>query len=84
MAFISEPEFWRRTDNRTISGLSSLSERNIVNMKTYVCTICNYKYEPKKGDPDGGVAPGVAFDALPDDWACPLCGAGKDFFEPEE
>ena len=28
--------------------------------------------------------PGTAFEDLPDDWVCPLCGVGKDEFEPYE
>ena len=27
---------------------------------------------------------GTAFEDLPDDWVCPLCGVGKDEFEPYE
>ncbi len=27
---------------------------------------------------------GVAFEDLPDDWECPLCGAGKEEFKPAE
>ena len=52
-------------------------------MKKYVCSICGYIYDPEKGDPDNGIAPGTKFEDLPDDWVCPLCGAGKDEFEPE-
>ena len=52
-------------------------------MQKYVCEVCGYIYDPAQGDPDGGVAPGTAFDALPDDWVCPVCGAGKDQFSPE-
>lgn len=52
-------------------------------MTKYVCTICGYIYDPAKGDPDNGVAPGTAFEDLPDDWVCPECGVGKDMFEPE-
>ena len=40
-------------------------------------------YDPAVGDPDNGVAPGTAFEDLPDDWACPLCSVGKDQFVPE-
>jgi hydroxylamine reductase len=40
-------------------------------------------YDPQKGDPDSGVEPGTAFEQLPDDWVCPVCGAGKDQFEEE-
>ncbi len=53
-------------------------------MKKYVCTICGYVYDPSNGDPEGGIAPGTSFESLPDDWVCPICGAGKDMFEPEE
>ena len=33
------------------------------------------------GEPDGGIEPGVAFEDVPDDWRCPVCGVGKDMFE---
>ncbi|MGO9388241.1 MAG: rubredoxin, partial [Methanobacterium sp.] len=36
------------------------------------------------GDPDNGVPPGTAFEDLPDDWICPLCGVRKDLFEEIE
>ena len=50
-------------------------------MKKFVCTLCGYEYDPAVGDSDAGIEPGTAFEALPDDWACPLCGASKDLFE---
>jgi flavin reductase (DIM6/NTAB) family NADH-FMN oxidoreductase RutF/rubredoxin len=53
-------------------------------MKKYKCTVCGYIYDPAKGDPDGGIAPGTPFEKLPADWTCPVCGATKDQFEPEE
>ncbi len=49
----------------------------------YKCLICGYIYDPDQGDPDNGVLAGTAFDALPDDWVCPVCGAGLDQFEEE-
>jgi rubredoxin len=55
-----------------------------IKMKSYVCSVCNYKYDPAEGEPDSGVAPGVPFEDLPDNWACPLCGVGKEMFEPLE
>jgi len=51
-------------------------------MKSYRCTVCGYIYEPEQGDPDNGVEPGTAFEDIPDDWVCPVCGASKDEFEP--
>ena len=53
-------------------------------MKKYVCKTCVYIYDPVNGDPDNGIAPGTAFEDLPEDWLCPLCGVGKDDFEPAE
>ena len=54
------------------------------NMKKYVCTVCGYVYDPEEGDPDNGVKPGTPFDELPDEWVCPVCGAAKEEFEPQE
>ena len=51
-------------------------------MKKYVCTLCGYEYDPTVGDPDSNIAPGTAFENLPEEWVCPLCGADKDSFEP--
>jgi rubredoxin len=30
------------------------------------------------------VPPGTAFEEIPDDWFCPVCGARKSDFEPYE
>ena len=53
-------------------------------MKKYICDICGYEYDPAAGDPDNGIAPGTAFEDLPADSVCPLCGVGKDDFSPAE
>ncbi len=50
-------------------------------MKKYECTVCGYVYDPAEGDPDNGVAAGTAWEAVPGEWVCPLCGADKDMFE---
>lgn len=51
-------------------------------MKKYRCTVCEYIYDPAVGDPDSGVAAGTSFEELPEDWRCPVCGVGKECFEP--
>ena len=53
-------------------------------MKKYRCLVCDYIYDPEKGDPDSGIEPGTPFEELPDDWLCPLCGVGKEQFAPVE
>jgi len=50
--------------------------------KRYRCTSCYHVYDPAEGDPETGVAPGTAFEDLPEDWTCPMCGAEKADFEP--
>jgi rubredoxin len=47
----------------------------------WVCTICNYVYDPALGDPTANVPPGTAFEDLAEDWVCPECGAGKEEFK---
>ena len=51
-------------------------------MKKYVCDVCGWEYDTEVGDPDAGIEPGVAFEDLPEDFVCPLCGVGKDEFSP--
>ena len=48
----------------------------------YVCDICGYVYDEQVGDPENDVAPNTAWDDVPDDWVCPLCGVGKGQFSP--
>ncbi len=50
-------------------------------MDKWTCIPCGYVYDPEKGDLDGGIAPGTAFEAIPEDWICPQCGAAKEMFE---
>lgn len=47
----------------------------------YQCTVCGYVYDPAQGDPDSDIAPGTAFEDIPDSWVCPVCGVTKDQFE---
>lgn len=53
-------------------------------MKKYVCNVCGYVYDPAAGDPDGKIPPGTPFENLPADWHCPVCGASKDEFSPQD
>lgn len=42
----------------------------------YLCSICGYVYDETKE--------AAAFSDLPESWVCPLCGAGKSAFTPEQ
>ncbi|MBB5348837.1 rubredoxin [Desulfoprunum benzoelyticum] len=48
-------------------------------MEKWECP-CGYIYDPAEGDVDHGVDPGTAWENLPDDWVCPMCGAEKEAF----
>jgi len=39
-------------------------------------------YDPAEGDPDSGIAAGTPFEAIPNDWHCPICGARNASFVP--
>ena len=41
-------------------------------MAKYICDVCGYEYDPD--------VEGKAFNELPEDWVCPVCGVGKDQF----
>lgn len=61
----------------------------------FVCKICGYVYDEKRGEPHRGIPPGTKFDDLAEDYTCPVCGldpkitehygkVGKSQFEPLE
>ena len=50
----------------------------------YVCPICGYVYDEDKGIPEKGIKPGTKWEDLPDDWECPICGASKSAFSPQD
>lgn len=47
----------------------------------YECSVCGYTYDPVIGDEAGGIKPGTAFQDLPANWVCPVCGVGKEEFK---
>ena len=65
-------EFVSEDDNRRCSV-----------MKKYVCDVCGYIYDEAAGDPDNGIEPGTAWEDVPEDFVCPLCGVGKESFSEQ-
>jgi rubredoxin len=53
-------------------------------MGKYICTVCDYVYDPAVGDKSGGVSPDTNFENIPGNWTCPVCGALKSNFKPVE
>ena len=53
-------------------------------MKVWECLVCGWLYDEAKGWPEDGIAPGTAWQDIPEDWLCPECGVGKEDFEMVE
>jgi flavin reductase (DIM6/NTAB) family NADH-FMN oxidoreductase RutF/rubredoxin len=68
-----EPSLIKEDRKELIAPNDSASE--------YICTICGYTYDPEEGDPAAGIPPGTPFEELPEDYTCPICRAGKEFFK---
>ncbi|NLX50161.1 MAG: rubredoxin [Methanospirillum sp.] len=52
-------------------------------LRSYVCQACGYIYDPSRGEPKNGIPPGTAFEDLPENYTCPVCGnarVGKSAF----
>lgn len=62
-------------------GYKNFEKDKSLSNQRYECMECKYIYNPKYGNEKNGIKPGTAFDNLPDDWVCPVCGEGKDMFE---
>jgi len=39
----------------------------------YICSMCDYIYDEKRGEPHRGIKAGTKFEDLPDDYVCPVC-----------
>lgn len=53
-------------------------------MNKYVCDVCGWEYDPTVGVEEAGIAPDTAWEDVPADFVCPLCGVGKDEFSVAE
>lgn len=63
------------TKETPVSKVETKSELSV-----HTCTICGFQYNPEEGDPSLGIPPGTPFEDLPEDYKCPICNAGKDYF----
>jgi len=50
-------------------------------VRSMLCTVCQWVYDPAQGEPNQDVAPGTGWSDVPDYFLCPECGLGKDVFE---
>jgi flavin reductase (DIM6/NTAB) family NADH-FMN oxidoreductase RutF/rubredoxin len=60
--------------------LEKEQEESDESTSTYTCKICGFRYNPEEGDPTADIPPGTPFEDLPEDYKCPICNAGKEYF----
>lgn len=48
--------------------------------QAWICAECGYIYDPAEGDLETNIRPGVPFEKLPNDWACPVCNHPRSQF----
>jgi len=64
---------YRETGKAPLFGTPSASlPTSQQKTQKWVCILCGYVYDEA-----------TPFEDLPDDWVCPLCGAGKQYFEKQ-
>lgn len=73
-----------KPDKTLPAEVTSAAENSEDDQEPYICTICGYVYRPEDGDASSGIPPGTPFSDIPDDYRCPVCNAGKDYFKPLE
>jgi flavin reductase (DIM6/NTAB) family NADH-FMN oxidoreductase RutF/rubredoxin len=69
---------------KPVIKVESKREKTAGDLSTFTCNICGFQYDPEEGDPALGIPPGTPFEDLPEDYRCPICNAGKDYFSKNE
>ena len=77
MTYAYYQQIKRGTTPKSAPSYINEKKESTLKVKKYICSICNYVYDPVIGDPNSGVRPGILFEELPKEWTCPICGATK-------
>ncbi|MGK7947107.1 MAG: rubrerythrin family protein [Microcystaceae cyanobacterium] len=67
---------------QVLEGKQPTAAKETATTGKWICRQCSLIYDPAVGDIDSGIEPGTAFEDIPDDWVCPICGATKKTFIP--
>ena len=66
---------------RESEGREGRKGRERATVKKWQCIVCGWIYDEAEGYEDDGIAPGTAWEDVPEDFVCPECGVGKEDFE---
>lgn len=78
-----ENEVVPEADPKSEKKEESVKQETSEESGTHTCSICGFQYDPEEGDPALGIPPGTPFEDLPEDYKCPICNAGKDYFKKD-
>ena len=67
---------------KALEGKGVVSEADQPVTGKWICKVCSMIYDPAIGDPEAGISAGTAFEAIPEDWVCPICDTRKANFVP--
>ena len=71
-----------KEEEKVVVGNTATDEGRKLDLLKYRCTVCGHVYDPAESDPQAGIEPGTAFEDIPDNWICPICGVSKVDFVP--
>ena len=74
---------WELINWKTVAKRMHEDMLTVRSLERYVCITCGWVYDPAEGDPESGIAPGTPFEDIPEEWLCPACGVGKEYFSKE-
>jgi rubredoxin len=76
--------YFEQLNNETETIISEKKPEIAAKKLVHQCSQCLTIYDEEYGDPAAGIALGVAFNNLPQDYLCPLCESTKKEFKVVE
>lgn len=72
---LSDPQISPEISNTEVA-IAPIAEE----LHRHECGVCGYIYEPSVGDVKRSIPAGTAFEAIAEDWRCPVCNTKKKAF----
>jgi rubredoxin len=83
--FLFQTQQNKKRDISVVSVKKEISALPLKPVYVHQCTACFTVYDEAEGEPQNSITQGTKFDALPRNYGCPVCDAGKkDFVKIEK